>query len=241
MTANLQVGESRSTLKLYVSPTSQPRLILGRDFMAATGLVPFIREGYVKLPDGSRLSFLPTAPTLVAVATVPVKITMNEQLGERERHELQQVIAGGAFASDSAPFGKVRGFTHAIDTGNHPPVHLPLRRTSPQERDVVRQEVEKMLAHEVIRPSTSAWAAPIVLVRKKDNSTRFCVDYRRLNDITTKDVFPLPRIDDTLAALHGAQYFSSLDAASGYWQVAMDPAAVEKRRSFARKACSNFW
>ncbi|EZG42949.1 putative reverse transcriptase family protein [Gregarina niphandrodes] len=85
-----------------------------------------------------------------------------------------------------------------------------------------------MLAHGVIRSSTSAWAAPIVLVKKKDDSTRFCVDYRELNNITVKDVFPLSRIDDMLAAPHGTRYFSSLDVASGYWQVGVDAASVEK-------------
>jgi hypothetical protein len=72
------------------------------------------------------------------------------------------------------------------------------------------------------------WAAPIVLVRKKDGSTRFCVDYRKLNNVTRKDSYPLPRIDDTLEALSGATWFSSLDLKSGYWQVGVHPEDREK-------------
>ena len=88
--------------------------------------------------------------------------------------------------------------------------------------------IEEMLSQGIVQPSQSPWASPIVLVKKKDVGLRFCVDYRQLNRVTKPDVFPLPRIDDTVDMLSGAKYFTTLDLASGYWQVCMDHASQEK-------------
>ena len=80
-------------------------------------------------------------------------------------------------------------------------------------------QVQQMLASNVIRPSNSPWASPVVMMKKKkDGSLRFCVDFRQLNVVTIKDAHPLPWIDDFLDALHGARWFSTLDLKSGYWQ-----------------------
>jgi len=76
-----------------------------------------------------------------------------------------------------------------------------------------------MLQNDVIQPSSSPWASPVVLVQKHDVSQRFCIDYRKLNRVTKKDAYPIPQIDDTLDTLSGSCWFSTLDLVSGYWQV----------------------
>ena len=80
-----------------------------------------------------------------------------------------------------------------------------------------------MLRQGIIKPSDSPWTALVVVVKKKGGKLRFCVDYQQLNKVITKDQFPLPRIDDLLDILGKAKYFSTLDLASGYWQVEIKP------------------
>ena len=85
-----------------------------------------------------------------------------------------------------------------------------------------------MMEQGIIQPLSSPWSSPIVLVKKKNGKTRFCVDYRKLNKITKCDAYPLSRIDEILDSLGKAKYFTSLDLASGYWQVEMNESDREK-------------
>jgi Reverse transcriptase (RNA-dependent DNA polymerase) len=80
-----------------------------------------------------------------------------------------------------------------------------------------------MLAEGIIEPATSEWSSPVVLVSKRDGGMRFCVDYRKLNLLTERDVYPLPRLDECVDSLGDAVVFLTLDANSGYWQVSMHP------------------
>ena len=132
------------------------------------------------------------------------------------------------FALDSSELGSTDIVTHSIDTGDQSPIRQPVRRTPFALRSKVDEMVKEMMEQGVVQPSHSPWASPIVLVKKKDGGTRFCVDFRRLNAITKQDVFPLPRIDDTLDLLSSAKYYTTLDLASGYWQVKMAPESQEK-------------
>ena len=99
------------------------------------------------------------------------------------------------------------------------PLNARLRRFSPKEMVIIESEISKMLDAGVIVPSGSDWSSQIVLVKKKDDSIRFCINFKPLNKITIKDKFPLPRIDDCLDSLAGKKYFSTLDCFSGYWQI----------------------
>ena len=116
---------------------------------------------------------------------------------------------------------------HTIETEG-PPLRQPCRRQNPAVCRKEMTQVQQMLSSGVICPSNSPWASPAVMVKKKDGSLRFCVDFRQLNAATIKDTHPIPRIDDLLDALHGARWFSTLDLRSGYWQVPIQEQDEEK-------------
>ena len=118
------------------------------------------------------------------------------------------------------------GFTNKvkmrIDTQDHPPIRQKAYRTPFLERPKVEAQIQDMLNSNIIRPSTSPWSSPIVIVPKKDGTRRMCVDFRKLNNITsTKNSYPLPDIQDILSCLKGAKVYSCIDLKSGYWQIKM--------------------
>ena len=125
--------------------------------------------------------------------------------------------------SEPTSLGRANITPHKINT-HSTPVASRAYRYGRFENEEIRRQIATMRDKDVVGPSTSPWAAPVVLARKKDGTWRFCVDYRKLNAVTVRDVYPLPRIDDALDALAGAKLFTTLDAWTGYWQIPLDEA-----------------
>ena len=154
----------------------------------------------------------------------------SSKLTETERQKLSETLLKyeDTFMKPDGELGQTDIVEHEIDTGDHKPIKIPPRRVPLFKRQQVDEELEKMLAQGIVEPSDSPWSAPICLVKKKDGSCRFCIDFRRLNSVTVKDAYPLPRIDDTLDALSESMWFSTLDLASGYWQIKLSEASKKK-------------
>ncbi|KAG2190855.1 hypothetical protein INT47_006713, partial [Mucor saturninus] len=129
---------------------------------------------------------------------------------------------------------------HTINTGTHRPIAQPPHRASAAENETIGGLIDEMLQQGIVRPSNSPWSSAVVLVTKSDGSPRFCVDYRRINAISTRDVYPLPRIDDTLHNLGNAKYFSTLDLTASYWQIELDDESKAKSAFVCRKGLYEF-
>ena len=132
------------------------------------------------------------------------------------------------FSRNSDDIGRTSITQHKINTGNANPIRQQARRLPFGKRETEKTELKKMIDRGIVEPSNSPWASNIVLATKKDGKVRFCVDYRRLNDVTVKDAYPLPRVDDCLDSLAGSKWFSSMDLNSGFWQIGMSPDDKEK-------------
>lgn len=138
------------------------------------------------------------------------------------------------FAKDEFDLGNFTELEHGIDTGDARPVKQRMRRAPACFAGEEEAHLKKMLEAGVIQESVSEWASAPVLIRKRDGSVRWCIDYRALNNVTVKDVFPLPLVDDCLDTLAGSVWFSKLDANSAYWQVRIK-AEDRKKTAFITK------
>ena len=145
-------------------------------------------------------------------------------LEETQKNEVTALLAEFAdvFAHSNDDLWRTSIVSHEICTNESKPIRQISRRLPISQWAVAEAEIENMLKRGVIEPSSSPWASPVVLVRKRDGTTHFCVDYCRLNSAMVKDSNPLPRIDDTIDTLSGSCWFSTLNLASGYWQVEVE-------------------
>ena len=152
---------------------------------------------------------------------------INEKLTQKQKKELDALRTEFGDVMSDLP-GKTEMVEHRIETGDAKPVRLPPYRLPHAYRDIVKKELEEMEKHGIIEKSSSDWSSPIVLVKKKDGTLRFCIDFRRLNSVSKTDAYPMPRVDDLLDELGQARFISMLDLTKGYWQVPVEKTAQAK-------------
>ena len=153
-----------------------------------------------------------------------------ENLTQPEQDQVKEMLQAhiGTFLQHEFDIGLTSLTEHSIDVGSQEPIKLPPRRVPTAFAEEEEKVIKQLEDYGIIRPSTSPWASPIVLVRKKSGKVRPCVDYRRLNSVTKKDAFPLPRITDCLDAVADATLFSCFDVTSGYHQIRVKESDIPK-------------
>ena len=153
-----------------------------------------------------------------------------EDITEKEKQIMLNLAKQYAQTLSKGPFdvGKTDKIRHTINTGDARPISVPPHRMNPMQRQELHRQIQALIEAGFVRESCSPWAAPALLVKKKDGTWRFCIDHRQLNDITKKDAMPLPRVDDVLNLLAGAEFFTTLDFCCGYYHVPLDDQSCEK-------------
>ena len=149
-----------------------------------------------------------------------------DHLTEQQRNELSELLSEFGVLFNDRP-GRTTLTSHHIELkpGSRP-IRQPPYRVNPQKADLIREELEKMKDMGVIEESFSPWASPIVLIPKPDGSVRFCIDYRKVNDLTIPDGHPMPRIDDLVDKIGASRFKTKIDLSRGYWQVPLDDDSV---------------
>ena len=162
--------------------------------------------------------------------SVPKVDLVGAKVSSEERVKVEQFLSNwqNVFSQSPTDLGCTNLVEHEIKLEDETPFKEPYRRVPPSLIQEVREHLKEMLEIGAIRNSKSPFSSNVVIVRKKDGTIRFCIDYRKLNQRTVKDAHAIPRIDDTLHLLAGAKYFSTLDLKSGYWQVEMKEADKAK-------------
>ena len=133
---------------------------------------------------------------------------------------------GFAFLGDQ--LGRTSLLQHFINAGDSMPIKQRPYRVSPDVQKEINRQMDEMLEKGIIQESVSHWSSLAVLVKKKDGSYRFCVDFRKVNKVTKVDSFPMPLVADALDSLAGASVFSTLDLKSGFWQIQMQQDSQQK-------------
>jgi len=154
---------------------------------------------------------------------------------QRDRAEAFIRSRASVFSRCEYDIGCTSIIPHRIDTGEHAPHFEQLRRHPQAQLPVIDEHVQNMLEHDVIEPAASPWCSNVVMVHKQDGTMRLCIDYRKLNALTTKDKFLLPKIDSCLDTLNGCEFFSSCNLRWGYWQTEVDDHDHDKTAFVTRK------
>ena len=177
---------------------------------------------------------------------VDVVSTLMEKLPgdmtDSQRQQVKELLSryDDVFSRSALDMGRASLVEHTIDTGSQRPIRQGLRRHPTAYMETIDKQVDELIQNDFVEPAASAWTSNVVLVRKKDGSHRFCVDYRAVNEVTYKDMYPLPHIDTCLGSMNGAVWFSTLDLRSGYHAIPIKECDRDKTAFITWRGCFRY-
>ncbi|GFW24739.1 retrovirus-related Pol polyprotein from transposon 17.6 [Trichonephila clavipes] len=234
--------EGRSVLtKFIILPKAKgSRTLLGTYFLSSAGLVLDVKNTCWYFWDNPTHKY-PFGEELDPPSIVEKMSSNTCQLREGEGESLTSVCVSvcaqkeklnfllESFQNVFEPGGEATYILeHHINTGNSPPISVPPYRMSPVKKEILGKEIEDLLEKDIIEECESPYGSPVVLIPKPNNQFRLCIDYRKLNEVTVSDTYPLPRMDDLLQEAKHTAYISTIDLKSGYHQVNVNPADRDK-------------
>ena len=154
-------------------------------------------------------------------------VEISSELGKIQTEKVQKLLREFSDVFSNIP-SRTNTAVHSIGTGQANPIRSGPYRIPQSLIDAVDKELDQMLEMGIVRPSTSPWASPVVIVPKPDGNIRFCIDYRKLNRVTKMDAYPMPRTDQMLEKIAKAKFISTIDLTKGYWQIPLDDEAIPK-------------
>ncbi|GFU30805.1 retrovirus-related Pol polyprotein from transposon 17.6 [Trichonephila clavipes] len=203
------------------------RTLLGIDFLTAAGIVLDLqrKQWYFTETSHRKYNFVKAPPNINALLTVDpephlCQLRKNEgtHLSLPQREEINSLLE--KYEECFQPGGEPTPFIeHRINTRNHLPVAVPPYRMNPSKKEILKQEIDRLLSEGIIEECESPYASPVVLIPKPNGTFRLSIDYRKLNEITVADTYPLPRMDDLLHQAKLTPFMSTLDLRAGYHQV----------------------
>lgn len=224
---HIKLGDFGFSMDLFLIPLGEFGLVLGVNWLSLLGPISwdFKHMTMEFCVEGSTIC-------LQGLSNVTATTSSNYSLSlpSASNPGLKELLEKySAIFTEPRSLPSERACNHKIilSQGTDPIAVRPYRYPH-THKDEIERQCEDMLARGIIRPSTSPFSAPVLLVRKADASWRFCVDYRALNSRTIKDKFPIPVIDELLEELNGAQYFTKLDLRAGFHQVLMDTDSIPR-------------
>lgn len=210
-------------LSLYVVPGATNEVIFGVDFWKSFGIAPEIFDWSVT-SAGKPKSFLNSLSDspIHTILSYQTLTTSQKALADAMIDRFKQI------SSEVVGLGRTTLMKHTIDTGDAAPVRTKQYQLSPEKREALQVELDKMLKLGVVAPSESPWNNPVLLVPKAEGEWRFCLDSRKLNAVSKGDAYAVPYIPQILDSLKEARFLSSIDLASSFWQIPLDESSKEK-------------